>query len=110
MATFQELPSGNFPNDQFPKPQLPKSVLAAALGPQPVLIAALGPLAHPSRSARPPLQPAAPQSALPNLWKVADWEGNCTFVKLPVGKLSLGIGSRPWESTLHPLITLFFQR
>ena len=49
MATFQELPSGNFPNDQFPKPQLPKSVLAAALGPQPVLTATLGPLAHPSR-------------------------------------------------------------
>ena len=30
-------PSGNFPNVQFPKRQLPKSVLAAALGPQPLL-------------------------------------------------------------------------
>ena len=47
----------------FPKWQLPKSaisqaatskyVLAAALGPQPVLTAALGPLAHPSRSTHP---------------------------------------------------------
>ena len=47
----------------FSKWQLPKSVLAAALGPQPMLPAALGPLAHPIRSARPPLQPAAPQRA-----------------------------------------------
>ena len=56
-------PSGNFPNVQFPKQQLPKSVLAAAIGPPPVLGIVLGPLAHPSCPARPPLQPAAPQKA-----------------------------------------------
>ena len=46
-------PSGNFPNVQFPKRKLPKSSLAATLGP----------LAHPSSSAWPPLQLAAPQTA-----------------------------------------------
>ena len=52
-----------FPNEQFSKSQLQKYVLAAALGPQHVLAAALGPIAHHSLSARPPLQPAAPQRA-----------------------------------------------
>ena len=47
----------------FLKRQLPLSVLAVALGPQPVLAVALGPLVHPSRSSRPPLQPASPQRA-----------------------------------------------
>ena len=66
-------PSGNFPSVfsqvetsqmcNFFKRQLSKSFLAAALGPQPVLAAALGPLTHPTRSARPPLQPATPQRA-----------------------------------------------
>ena len=42
-------------------------VLATALGPQPVLAIVLGPLAHPSRSAWPKLQPAATQRACPNL-------------------------------------------
>ena len=48
-------PRVNFPNVQFPKRQLTKSVLAAVLGSQPVLVAALGPLAHPCRSAWPPI-------------------------------------------------------
>ena len=58
---------GTFPKDffkwQLPKDIFPKSVPAAALGPQHVLAAALCPLAHPSRSARPPVQLAAPQRA-----------------------------------------------
>ena len=67
-ALMQSLPkgifhSGNFPNVQFHKRQLPKSVLAKALGPQSVQAMALGPLVHPSRSARPPSQPAAPERA-----------------------------------------------
>jgi len=77
---------------QFPKRQLPKSVLAAALSPSTyVLATALDPQVHPSHSAQPPLQPSAPQRALPiNLWKIAAWEiahlGSCQ------------LGSRPWES------------
>ena len=59
---------------QFPKRKLPKSFLAAALGPKPVLATALGPLALLSPSARPQLQPAVPQGAVPKLWEVASWE------------------------------------
>ena len=58
---------------QLPKQQLPKSVLAAALGSQPVLAAALGSPAHPSHSAR----PAEPRGL------------NLTFGKLPLGKLHI---------------------
>ena len=69
----------------FPKWQLPKSVLAPALGPQPVLAAVLGPVSHPSRSAQPPLQPAAPQRAKPNLKEFVAWEiahlGSCHLGK-----------------------------
>ena len=57
------------------------NVLAAALGPQPILASARGPLVHLSRRALPPLQPAAPQRA--NL-----------------GRCQLGnshLGNRPWE-------------
>ena len=75
---------------QFPKQQLPKSVIA--LGPQSVLAAALGPLVHPSRSARPPLQPAAPQRAYPNLWEVAALEiahlGSCHLGNCHLGSRS----------------------
>ena len=56
-------PSGNFPSVQFLKRQLPKSVLASVLGPQLFLAAALAALDHPSRCARPPLQPATSQRA-----------------------------------------------
>ena len=56
-------PISYFPNVQFPKQQLPKSVLAAAIGPQPALAAVRRSLAHPSRSAQPPLQPVARQRA-----------------------------------------------
>ena len=61
---------------QFPQRQLLKSVLAEALGPQYVIDAALGPIAHPSRSARPPL--------------LRRLRGpNITFGKLPLGKLHI---------------------
>ena len=89
-------PNGNFPNVQFPKRQLPKSVLAAALSLQHVIAAALGPLAHPSHSAQPSLQPAAPQRAQHNLWECCGL-GNCTFRKLSLVKSPLGICL--WEST-----------
>ena len=49
-----------------------------------------------NRSARPPLQSAAPQKAYPDLWEVAAWEiahlGNCTFRK------NCHLESRPWEN------------
>ena len=52
------------------------------------------PLAHLSRSDRPPFQPAAPQRAYPNLWEVAAWEsahlGSCHLV-------NCHLGSRPCE-------------
>ena len=54
---------GNFPNVQYPKRQLPKSARAAALSTHTVLAAALDPPAHPSLSARPPVQPTALQRA-----------------------------------------------
>ena len=63
-------PNNNFPCGNFPNVQFPKSVLAEAFGPKPILAAVLGPLAHPSRSAPPPLQSAAPQRAKSNLWEV----------------------------------------
>ena len=56
--------SDNFPTVVFPKRQLLKSILAAALGH----------LDHPSNSARPSFQPAAPQ------------EAKLTFGKLPLRK------------------------
>ena len=84
-------PSGDFPNVEFPKRQLPNSVPTAALGPQHVLVSALGPLALSIRSARPPLQPAAPQRALPNHWKVATWEIDYLA--------SCHLGKCLWEST-----------
>ena len=73
-------PSGNFPNVLFSKRQLPKSALAAALSPQPVI-----PLTHPSRIARPPLQPGLTFRKLPlgklHIWEVATWE--FAFGKVP---------------------------
>ena len=64
-------PNNNFPCGNFPNVQFPKSVLAEAFGPKPILAAVLGPLAHPSRSAPPPLQSAAPQRAKSYLWKLS---------------------------------------
>ena len=56
VATSQGyFPKWQCPNLHFPKRKLPKSVLAAALGPKPILSATPGPLVHPSRSARPPI-------------------------------------------------------
>ena len=72
--------------------QLPKSVLAEAIGTQSVLAATLGPLAHPSRSHRPPLQPVTPQRAY--LWEVATWEIDTWEValgKMPFGKYLLSL-------------------
>ena len=48
---------------QFPKGQLTKSALATELGPPVCSSRGARSLAHPSSSARPPLQPAAPQRA-----------------------------------------------
>ena len=96
---------GTFPKDFsqvvtskgcFPKRQLSKCAISQAatsqFRPQPVLVLALDPLAHPSRSARPPLQPAAPQKAESNLWEVAAWEiahlGSCHW-KIPLGSSHL---------------------
>ena len=54
-------PSINFTNLQFPKRKLPKSAQAASLGTHPS--GGARPLAHPSLSAGPSLQPAAHQRA-----------------------------------------------
>ena len=85
-------PSWNFPNVQFLKCQLPKSVLAVALALKPVLAAALGPLTHPSLSARPPLQPAAPLVNL-HIWEVANWE--ILTWEVALGKMALGKYLKP---------------
>jgi len=59
--------------------------------PPSVIATALGPIAHPSSSTWPLLQPAAYQRALPNLGK------------LPLGKRlgSYHLGKCFWESTYH---------
>ena len=80
-----------FPKWHFPKRQLPKYFRSTR--PQPVLASALGTVAHPSRSAWLPLQPAAPQRALPNLWEVAAWV-IAHLVCCHMGNCHLG--SRPW--------------
>ena len=43
----------------LPQPQLPKGIFPNVQLPKSVCTAALGPLPHPSRSTRPPMQPAA---------------------------------------------------
>ena len=93
--THRTFPSGNFPNVQFPMRQLLKAFLAAAIGLQSVPATPLGLLAHPSHSALPPLQLAAPQKGWPNLWEVSGWE------IADMGSFYLGnchLGSRPWEN------------
>ena len=64
---------------QNPKWQLPMSLLAAALGPPACSNRRARPLAHLSRSARPPLQP---QKVSPDLWEV-DTCGIVAIVKIP---------------------------
>ena len=79
----------------FPQWQLLKAFLAAAIGLQSVPATPLGLLAHPSHSALPPLQLAAPQKGWPNLWEVSGWE------IADMGSFYLGnchLGSRPWEN------------
>ena len=99
---------GTFPKDFSPSGNFPMVFSQAATSqvfpsrsdrPQPVLVAALGPTAHPSRSARPPLQPAAPQRATLPLESCR--LGNCTFFgegaiwklvtwEVVLGKMTLG--------------------
>ena len=58
------LPKDLFKVATFPRCNFPSgNVSITALGPQPVLAGALGSIFHPSRSARPLLQSAAPQRA-----------------------------------------------
>jgi len=81
---------GTFPKDF---PQAATSQVCPSPPLKPVLSAALAPLAYPSRSAQPRLQPAAPQKAYHNLWEFAAWGiahlGSCHF------------GSRPWEDAFE---------
>ena len=60
------------------------------------------PQAHPSCSARPPLQPTSPQKVWPNLLEVAAWEiaylGSCHLV-------NCHLRSRPWELPLGKYLT-----
>jgi len=78
LQLFQPIyPSANFQNVQFPKRQLPNSVLAAALGPQPVLAVVLSSPSHCNlRRLRGP---------------------NLTFRKLPPGKLHI-LEVAAWEN------------
>ena len=86
-----QLHRGIFPNVQFPKRQLYKSVLAAALGPQPVLAAALIP--HCS------------------LWRLRG--PNLIFGKLPLGKVlntcykGLPTKDETSETTVHWSVQYF---
>ena len=69
----------------FPMWQLPKCAISQAATSQ----------VCPRRSARPPLQPVAPQRAKPNLLEVAAWE------IAHLGSCHLGnwyLGSLPWEN------------